>query len=222
MGAASSTTSSEQSAQASLSQKFGGTCNLQCQNTESNVSVDIINSIIGGDVDLSQTCSTNGSCMIGSMMDATSDIYFKAANSSSAGNAVGLFPWMINYDSSSATSRQDISQSIQQSSSENCNIGSYNDYNDISILAENSTIGGNIEVSQQGSVQGQCQLTNSMSAAAYATGLADNTAQSGKDKKSSLGLSNAAMIVIGIILTIVLLIISFMIGREVVKHLNSK
>lgn len=53
---------------------------------------------------------------------------------------------------------------------------------DISIQVVDSDV-GNLALSQSGQVGGQCQLNNTMTAAAYASGQTTNTATSGKDKK---------------------------------------
>ena len=86
MGVSSSKAISEQAADVFLTQQFSGTCNVTCQNAMKNVSVVAIDSTIGGSIELDQSCSTNASCLIGSSMDATSDVLFKATNSSNAKN----------------------------------------------------------------------------------------------------------------------------------------
>lgn len=188
-GASSSYTSSEQSAQAFLSQQFSGSCDISCTNRQDNVNVDIINSIIGGDISLTQTCSVNSSCMVSGSSDAASDVLFKAANSSNAKDTGGLFSGsLFNIDSAVSMSRQDIKQTILQSTSESCKMSSLNEMNNITILAANSVIGGSIKIGQTGSVSGQCKLGSNMSAAATATAMASNTATSGKDKKGSSGM----------------------------------
>lgn len=184
MGHSHSKSVSEQSAEVLLTQQFSGSCDVTCRNVINNVTIDIINSTIGGSVVLKQACATNASCMIGSSSDAVADVMFKAKNSSNAKNAWsawGLDPF--NTDSATSKSRQNIFESINQSTNETCKISSYNQMDNITIFAADSTIGGNIELSQNASTQGQCKLNNTMNAAAYATGIAQNTASSGKDKK---------------------------------------
>jgi hypothetical protein len=178
-GISSSSSSSEQSAEAFLSQQFSGSCDITCSNIAQNVNIDIINSIVGGSVNLTQSCAVNASCMISGSSDAMSDILFKASNSANAGTA-----W-LNADYSSSSSRQNIRQKIIQNTTEKCKMASLNQLNDITILAANSVIGGDIDIGQTGSVAGQCQLQNNLSAAATATAMASNSATSGKDKKAS-------------------------------------
>lgn len=184
MGGSVSTASSIQTAEAYIAQNSSESCNISCTNTISNVNIDIINSVVGGNVSLTQTCSVDSSCLLSNSSDATSDVLFKATNSTNAKNAGNLFSGDIfNFDYASSNSRQNIKQKIIQSSNQTCKLASLNQLNNLSILAANSDIGGNISVGQTGSVAGQCQLSNNMSAAATATALASNTAQSGKDKK---------------------------------------
>lgn len=201
MGGSASISLSEQSAQAYIAQQFSGSCDIICQNTSDNVNIDIINSIIGGSINLTQTCSVNANCMISGSSDATSDIMFKAANSTNAKNAGNVWSgdW-FNFDYSSSSSRQDIKQKIMQSTTQTCKMASLNQLNDLTILAANSVIGGSINVGQTGSVAGQCQLKNNLSAAASATAMASNTATSGKDKKGSkLGGSGTIIVIVGIL-----------------------
>lgn len=223
MGSSSSKTSSEQSAQVYLTQQFSGTCDVTCQNALNNVTVDLINTTLGGSLVLSQSCSTNASCLIGSSMDATSDVIFKATNSSNAKNAWS--GWSLNpfnFDSTETDSRQNIKESINQSTSETCNISSYNQMDNITIFAANSTIGGNIEISQKGSTQGQCQLNNSQTAAAYATGQAQNRAMSGKDKKGQKkgkgDKSGKGAIFSYLIIGVVVIVLVSIVGKIVAGH----
>jgi len=206
-----STSSSEQSANVYMAQQFSGTCNVTCQNVLSGADISLINSTVGGNITVSQTCSTDANCLISSTSDATSDVMFTAANSSNAGNAQSMWPGSIGISTADSSSRQDIRQNIIQSTNEECNVSSVNQMNNISIFAANSTIGGGISIEQNASTQGQCQLTNSMSAAAYASGMATNDAKSGKDKKGQMG-STAAWIVGGILLVIGIFIISKLIS----------
>jgi hypothetical protein len=187
MGYSQSKTKSEQYAETYLTQQFSGTCDVTCDNSIDNLTIDIINSTVGGDVKVSQSCSTNANCLISSNMDATSDVLFTALNSSNAANAGNILNMIFGFPSverSSSKSRQSIRTSINQSDNQTCKLSSYNQMNNVTIFAANSTIGGDISVSQTGSTQGQCQLSNSMSAAAYASGQANNNASSGKDKKT--------------------------------------
>ena len=178
MGASTSITRSEQSAEAFISQQFSGSCNVKCENIASGINIDIINTIVSGDISLTQKCAVDANCSISSASDATSDVLFKANNSSSA-SAPGLFQ----IETAINTSRQDIKQQLIQKTSENCEMSSLNQMTDVNILAANSKIGGSIKIDQEGSAKGSCQLSNQLSAAASATAMATNTAKSGKDKK---------------------------------------
>ncbi len=187
-GGSSSVSQSEQSAQAFLSQQFYGSCNITCTNIASDVDIDIIGTVIGGSVNLTQSCSVDANCMVSGSSDAASDILFKAKNSTNAKDVGGLFSGsLFNFDSARSSSRQDIKQSIVQSTTEKCKLASLNQMNDITILAANSVIGGSINIGQTGSTQGTCQLSNNLTAAASATAMASNVAQSGKDKKAQKG-----------------------------------
>ena len=210
MGGSQSTSTSEQSAQAYLSQQFYGSCNISCTNIQSGINIDIINSVIGGDINLTQKCSVDANCMVSNVADATTDVLFKAANSSNAKNAANLFSGdILNFDSATSASRQDIKQTILQSTTETCKMASLNQMTNVNILAANSRIGGSINLSQDGSTQGTCQLGNNFTAAAAATAMANNSAASGKDKKgqkkgASTGLITILVIVgVGVVIYII-------------------
>src|SRR6187399_337736 len=117
-GISTSNSSSFQSAAAYLSQNSQESCDITCTNIANEINIDIINSVIGGDINLTQSCSVNSSCLMGSASDATSDILFKCANSSNAKNAGGLFNFSADY--ANTMSRQQMKQTIIQSTSESC------------------------------------------------------------------------------------------------------
>lgn len=204
--------SSEQSASIFLTQQFSGACNVVCQNAMSNTSIDLINSNVGGDVSITQSCSTNGSCMIGSTMDSTMDVFFKAANSTSASNAASGLVSSGNLDWATTKSRQDMRLSSYQSANESCNIGTYNEMDNVTIYAAGSNIGGNVSINQEGATSGNCVLDNTMSAAADATGLTDNTTASGKQKGG----------ILHIIILLAVLLIAFFIAKSIASSSQDK
>ena len=186
MGIGSSKNSSEDTAQTYLTQQFSGTCNVTCENIQSGGETDIDHSLIIGGISDQQTCSTDSTCLISSNMNATSDVLFKAAQAASAGGSGGILPyWWTGpqIDITTNTSRQDIQTYISQSSNETCNMSSYNGMEDITLNVTDSIVIGGISTDQVASTGGECVLDNTMLAAAYSTGLTDQTAVSGKDKK---------------------------------------
>lgn len=216
MGNSTSKIYSEQNADLFLTQQFSGVCNVTCQNAMDNINIDIINTTIGGGIKLDQTCATNASCLIGSTTNAQADVLFKANNSSNSSDS-GL----LKDDDTDISSIQNIRENINQSSEENCDISSYNQMNNISIFAANSTIGGDISISQNASTQGQCQLNNNLSASALASGLQKNTATTGKNKISQKK-SALVRIVIIIAVAIGLLALSFLASMILKSYFVSK
>lgn len=211
MGASTSTSTSEQTANAFLSQQFSGSCDITCTNIAEGINIDIINSVIGGSINLTQTCNVDASCMVSNSSDATSDIMFKAANSSNAKNAANLFSGdLFNADWAQSSSRQNIKQKILQNTTETCKMASLNQMKDVSILAANSVIGGSVNISQSGSTTGTCQLSNNFSAAASATAMASNSATSGKDKKGQKFGGAAGIVGVIIVLGVVVYIVAKM------------
>lgn len=225
MGYSYSKAESEQNAEVQLGQIYKGTCDITCQNVQSDISVDLINSVLGGGIVFSQSCSANGNCIFSNTMDASVDVFFKATNSSNAKNAWsgwGLNP--LNVDISESISRQNIRESITEAATQQCKLSSYNQMNNISIFSANSQIGGGIEFDQKGDTSGKCILNNSMSAAAYATGMAQNTAQSGKDKKASKfgGKSSIFRILVYVGIGLVVLIVTIIIAKVMTSFMGKK
>lgn len=197
-GFSSDKTKNTQNASAFITQQFAGTCDVSCVNKMSDVDVTLINSNVGGSIEFKQTCSSNPNCIIGSSMGATADVLMKAINSTNAANASKWFS--VNIDKAKTTNLMDIRENISQYTNQQCNVSSVNEMSDISILAINSNIGGDIALDQNGSASGNCQLTNSTTAAAIASGELNNTTSSGKganrkDKTGKLALlTNIAII----------------------------
>ena len=200
MGASTSKVNSTQEATVTTTQQFSGMCNITCQNVDKNVAVDLINTNLSGGIDITQTCSTDASCTIASANDSTADVLFKAANSANATSAASM-SWLDpgQFDSSSISSRQDIRMATNQAVTQSCNIGSYNEMDNISVFAANSNIGGSITIAQSGSANGQCALSNSMQAASAASAAeTSNTASGGKGKGHILMLIIVAVMIVAL------------------------
>lgn len=220
MGGISSTLNfSQQNANANLAQQYSGSCSVECNNKISDVDISFINSNIGGNLEISQTCSANGQCMFNNTMDAVSDVLYKASNSANAGNAAGLIP-NFNQDDAQNYSYQKIQQSVNQYISQKCNVSSANSMDNVQIFAANSNIGGNVVIGQQGEATGNCQLDSSMTASAYASGTIDNCAMTGKKvgmKKCSAGKGGMSIAsIVGVVVAfIVVIMVIMMISKAV-------
>lgn len=209
-GFSSSKSESLQSANAYLNEQFSGSCNVSCQNIISNVQIDLINTNLSGGIKITQSCAADANCTMNSFMNATADVLFKAQNSSNASN-----PGWFNIEKSSSDSQQSILENIVQTTTEDCDISSLNVMNDVTVFAANSNISGGIAFQQAGSATGTCALSNSMTAAAYASGIADNTSASGKKankiakkQSKSAKFTSITYIVIGIVIIIGIVMIS--------------
>lgn len=208
MGLNISTINSGQSASAFINQQYSGECDINCTNTMNNVDVNIRNSYIGGNVDISQACSVNGQCLFSTNMDAAADLIFKGTNSSSAQATSAWLGQFGNIDNANINSYQNLSENINQVISQHCNISSSNNMNNIDVFAQGSYIGGDIDVSQYGNVRGGCALNTTMNASAIASGTQDNCAAAGKKaKKTCGGKGGKSPVTLGLILAIVIILI---------------
>ena len=215
MGLSNSKSESEQKAEAFLSQQFYGTCDFSCTNLESNINIDLINSVVSGDINLTQKCAVDSNCMMSSTSDVMSDVMFKAQNSTNATNASNVFAGAVfNFDNADTFSRQTIKQHVNQETHQKCKVASLNQTKDVHILAANSKIGGNINIAQDGSVQGKCRLSNNFTAATAATSMATGTAKTGKEKKGNKGIVFGSIIALFVILSVLALVAKFYTGSR--------
>lgn len=173
-----STINDPQEDNARLTQNFGGTCSVLCSNDLSDASIAIINSSVGGNVEVTQACSANAQCAFSVTQSSLADAILKAQNSSGA----ALRYLSIGVTTSDINSPQSISQAISQSVTESCSLTSSNQMNDISIFAANSQIGGDVVIGQVGNVQGGCALQTTMNAQALAQASNNSCAQTGSKK----------------------------------------
>lgn len=215
MGISQSTASSTQEAIQNISQSYSGTCAIDCTNDINNVSVIIDHSNYTGDINFQQACSVDGQCQINSSMNAAASIFFTAANSASASNAVDVLPWP-NADFSNTSSYQSMRQNITQTNNETCKLSSSNNMSNILVFMEDTNYTGNINFSQIGNTTGACALTNSMDAVANATGESTNNAESGKKAKSMSGSLEmvAAFVVLIVLIVVFIAIIKAMSGKK--------
>ena len=208
---------STQIANANLAQQYGGSCSIKCDNELSSGSIAIINSNVQGNVDITQSCSANGQCMITSSQNAASDVFFKAANSAAAGNAAGIFP-SNNIDIAINKAYQDINQTITQTVNEKCDVSVNNNMSNVDIYAQNSNIGGSLVIGQNGVTNGNCNLSNQMQATALATGTIDNCAITGKKAKTCGGKGSGSILTY--ILYAVGIIVAFVVIMFVIRFIR--
>ena len=174
-----------QIANAEVMQQFRGTCNINCSQSIKNSSIVIKNSSIGGNVGITQLCTVDGNCIIGSAMAATTSILLKSSNMAKA-TAASLFSGGIfNNSNSSINNFTKSNQFINQSNNQNCDQFTMQNMENVNIYASGSNIGGNVSLEQTGNVKANCVLKNTMSASLTAMQLATNSATSGKDKFSA-------------------------------------
>lgn len=211
MGSSSSSTYSDSVANASIAQDYSGSCSITCNNQISDVTIDIINSNVQGGINFSQECTVDGQCLFSTTMSATADLFQKASNSSNAKDADASWLTPPNITSSSSESRQEINESIIQTTNQSCNAQTVNDIDNVNIVAENSQISGGINIGQVGTSTASCTMNAAFTALASGSQYATNTAESGKDKKgekkgdkgSFMQSLTTLLIVLGILIVVV-------------------
>jgi hypothetical protein len=217
MGGGSADSLSSQYGNVQIAQQYAGTCNINCNNSLNDVSIILLHDEIGGNVDINQQCSANSQCIFSNNIDSQADTYFSALNSSNAASAPGEI------EHTYSSSLQDIQESILDSISQQCNISSTNQVNNVTFFAQDSTIGGNFIVNQDSSVSGTCELNSSMSASALATGASSNCSASGKKSKLSCkGMGGGLPFVLVAIGLIIVIIIAIFVYRHFYNKNNTK
>lgn len=171
-----SLSTSEQTAQSSITQQYSGTCNIACNNTLDNVNI-ILNNAQDENITLTQSCTANGQCNFSNNMASLADIYFQAGNNAAALPG-GLNFGNISISNSETDSRAYISENISNVAKQECNVNSTNQMNNVFIAASNVDY-GNITIAQNGNSSGSCVLNNLMNATAEAASLVDNCSTSG-------------------------------------------
>jgi hypothetical protein len=206
-GTSNATALSVQNGMANLSAVYNGTCDFNCQNSIKDLDITLINTTVGGDIDINQACVIDSTCTFNTSLDLVSDVYFFAKNSTNAGSPSFINPFesMNSLSESIQTIRQNINQQVSQK----CSSDVLNSIQDVNIFAQNSNIGGNVVISQSGSNTGNCAMNATMTAAAYASGSATNSASSGKDLKGG----GSVAIFVTIALVVVAIAAIYMLSR---------
>jgi len=216
MGLSISKATAEATINQSLINSYAGTCDFKCDNKISNVYVDVVNTTIEGGLKIEQQCSSDGTCSINTSMDSLVDTVAKAAASSNAKD-VGILQGIL--DKSESDSRVVINNFLDQEVYDKCSVESSNDMSNINIFAVNAQIDGGILIGQIGTVVGSCSFQTTMKAVQKASGTANATSLSGKDKcgeccSACSGIGMIAMYVgIGLVVIVVLGVAAYIIYR---------
>jgi len=221
----SATAFTEQQAQASATNNYAGTCDVNCQNNISDVSIDIVNSKVGG-VTLSQYCVADANCLFNDSITGVADIVLNATTSAKAQNAAAALFNSANVDVSNATTIQDMRSSVTNAVTQNCNVNTLNQIQDVTILAENSDVSGDISINQTGSGTAGCTLIATMTAEAYASGDATTSALSGGGKKlgayGSCGCGSFGAIISSLVSIVVIIVLVWAIVKIVMWMTGNK
>jgi len=162
-----------------LTQTYSGTCNIVCDNDISNLDIYLINSNLFGGLKITESCTVNGQCTFNNSQSTISDIMFKARNAaiSGGGTCAGVQIGSYCQNVSDNESRSYISETIQNTLQQQCNLETTNSLDNTTILAVNSNINGGIDIGLMGDTSGGCALNSIMGATAKAASISDNCAQ---------------------------------------------
>lgn len=194
MGGSSSKAETDISPDQFITQQFSSNCDVSCTNIQNNEKVRLFGTTVNGNISFSQSCSTNAICLSNSNIDAMADSILKATQQAVASNP-GYFKSEDTESDIYVNPKQDIMQSTMQT----CSISSLNEMNNVSLLAVNSKLNGNISFDQQGSTVGQCMLGSTMSASDLLTAATDNTSAAGKKQGKGI----LQYLIIGIVIIVI-------------------
>jgi hypothetical protein len=207
MGPSISTAKSSVEVDSTVINQYSGTCDFECDNSIQDVYVDLVNVDLQGGLTITQQCSVDGTCSISTSIDSLVDTAAKATSSTNAKDT-GLLQGIL--DKASSESKVKISDYLQNQVYDTCKVASTNDIRNLAIFAANSKIQGGILISQAGNVVGNCTFQTVIKNVQKATGDANASATSGKDKKgekcgscSNIGIA-VAYIVVGVVVIVLL------------------
>jgi hypothetical protein len=180
MGVSTSTAKSSLEVDQTTVDSYAGTCDFKCDNKITGVYVDLINTTLTGGLKIQQQCSVDGTCSISTGIDSLVDTVAKASSSSNAKD-VGILQGIL--DKSESDTRVKISDYLDQEVYNSCKVEGSNDITNLDIFAVNSNIQGGILIGQKQNIQGNCAFQTSMKAVQKASGNANASSLSGKDKK---------------------------------------
>lgn len=173
-------------------------------NTLKNLNFVVTSSTIPGGITVDQTGSANASCIIDNQIENVSQQIFENLQTSQAepGKA-GLLGLGIAVQVSNATTVQDIEAAIKTSINNLCSAQTTNLGENYNFIITSSEV-GEINVTQNGSAQADCVVTNLAKINAQSKAINETTAAAGGDR----GLI-ATIITVIIIITILTLIVGF-------------
>ena len=198
MGSSHSKVTDSERAEANISEQISSSCDFVCEDVLSGATIDLIHTDVGGDINLTQACTVDANCTQQASIKALANVFFSQKNSSQASNAGSILE-PLNFDSSTINSRMDVQENLNLDINQHCGVSSIDEINNVTIFAEDSNIGGSIQIGQVGGTDGSCAMSTTMSAAATATGYQQSTSYSGKDKKAQkFGKSNKSSKMAGV------------------------
>ena len=142
--------------QSELVESYKGNCPVTCTNITEGTVIILKDTTVNG-IKFTQKCTANAQCMFDVSLAGLSKMLFNNDVKQKTKNASGFLS--MNFDLSESYSEQDISQSIRQSVDQTCSANTANIIKDVTILAENSDIGGDgIIFDQSGNATAACAM----------------------------------------------------------------
>lgn len=209
-GRSTNTATVQQTANAEITQRYTGVCNIQCIASTSNVSVIIIDSNIEGGITVTNECSLDATCNMNATQQASNQASLQYFGVQEASTAPGLSAQFGSTAKNTIYASQTFNLETNQILTQECNLVSSADLTNVTIYAQSSNLTGGITVANSASNGGACVLEASMVATSEATGLVENN-QTAKGTKVAKKGNNKSAIWIWIGAIIIAIIIIFII-----------
>jgi len=161
MGSAQSNFISEaQNLENSILQASSETCIATCTNVEDNNTIIINGTSIGGNLDLTQQCKAQASCIMANQLDSQVQNIVKAMAEQKQTSKTSPFSFSFKGQNNEAQINQNITNSVTQIMNTACQSTSDNMMVNDTIVLTNDRVGGNFVLSQSGDATSNCTMNN--------------------------------------------------------------
>jgi high-affinity nickel permease len=168
-------------------------CSASCQNLSEDEKYIINNSSIVGDLNLSQKCNAEALCVMKTNLEAIAAQQLEAQSSVTTLSPGGLFNWT--YGANTNVTSQTLENTYSQTINNLCQAEASNYRSGTLLYINDSSVVGDVDLSQSGSAQSQCAIENTASA---------SVVQSSETEISTFTKSGSVLIILSIVTAIIL------------------
>lgn len=151
---------SNQTIQNNMLQSTSNVCKSVCTNTRNGGQVIIKDGTNWGELDLSQSCTANSTCIISTNMSSTVNNVLDALLKQQQSAQQSVFAFTLQVQTNVTDLEQNIQNNLTQVINSSCQASATNTQNNPFVYIGNSNNMGKINLSQAASSNASCQMTN--------------------------------------------------------------